>query len=68
MDQVDLRPLGLQGVDGPVPAVGGLNGDFGVRARLRHGETQCHRIVVDAHDAELFAGLVLTDDQRSAQV
>jgi hypothetical protein len=52
---MDLRPGGLQGVDRPVPAVGGLQHHVGADARLLDLQAQRDRVVEDAYRAQLRA-------------
>jgi hypothetical protein len=66
--QVHGGAFGLEQVDGPVPPVGGFDGHLGVGSGLGQGQAQGHGVVVNAHHAHLVAGLVLSDDERSAQV
>ena len=58
----------LEHVDGPVPAVGGLDGHLGVGPGVGEGLGQAHGTVVDVLDAHFVAEMVITNDQRSVQM
>jgi hypothetical protein len=66
MRQMHPEPRLLEQVDRPVPAVGRLDHDLGVRAGLAHGLEQRHRIIRDAHTVELLASRVHRIDHRPA--
>lgn len=66
VDQVHLRPLGLEQIGRPIPAVTRLQGHLGVGACLGHGHGQRHRVVVDLRDVEDLTGVVHPDDHRPA--
>ena len=65
MDQMDIGPFGLEQVDGPVPAITGLDGHLRIRSGLGQRHGQGHGVVVNLHVAEHFALGVHAHDHRS---